>query len=103
MTMKLLSHIPSFLRNKFFLATVGFVIWMLFFDRNDLFTQLDRKKELREMQESRAFFEKQIREHRHFSNDLQFNASAIEKYAREQYLMKRDNEDLFLIEEPENK
>ena len=101
--MKLLSHIPSFLRNKFFLATTGFVVWMLFFDRNDVFTQLERKSELRDMQQSKAYFEEQIREHRHFSNDLQFNASAIEKYAREKYLMKRNNEDLFLIETPESK
>lgn len=101
--MKLLSHIPSLLRNKFFLAAVCFVIWMLFFDRNDVFTQIERKKELREMQESKAYFEKQINDNRHFSNDLQFNASAIEKYAREKYLMKRENEDLFLIETPEKK
>lgn len=101
--MKLLSKIPSFLRNKFFLAGTGFVVWMLFFDRNDVFTQMERKSELREMQESKAYFEKQIKENRHFSNDLQFNASAIEKYAREKYLMKRDNEDLFLIQAPEKK
>jgi cell division protein FtsB len=64
---------------------------------------MDRRSELREMKQSRAFYQKQIEENQKFSKDLQFNASAIEKYAREKYLMKRDNEDLFLIQPLENK
>lgn len=96
--MKLLNQIPSFVRNKFFLATVGFIVWMLFFDRNDLLTQMQRRRELSEIRQSKQYFEKQITENRKFSKDLQFNASAIEKYAREKYMMKRDNEDLFIIQ-----
>lgn len=76
----------------------AFVVWMLFFDRNDVFTQVQRRSELNELKQSKAYFEKQIAENRKFSKDLQFNASAIEKYAREKYLMKRDNEDLFIIQ-----
>ena len=101
--MKLLKRIPSYLRNKFILATIGFVVWMLFFDRNDVFTQAQRRGELNQLKRSKEFFEKQIAENRKFSNDLQFNASAIEKYAREKYLMKRDNEDLFIIQPLEKK
>ena len=101
--MKLLNRIPSFFRNKFFLAFAAFVVWMLFFDRNDLFTQMERRSELNELKQSRQYFEKQIAENRKFSKDLQFNASAIEKYAREKYLMKRDNEDLFIIQPLEKK
>jgi cell division protein DivIC len=101
--MKLFHRIPSFLRNKFFLATTCFLIWILFFDKNDLFTQMERKRELSELKQSKDYFQKQIAENRKFSKDLQFNASAIEKYAREKYLMKRDNEDLFLIRPLEKK
>lgn len=101
--MKLLGRTISFLRNKFLLATTAFVVWMLFFDRNDVFTQMERKSELNELKESKAYFEKQIAENRRFSKDLQFNVSAIEKYAREKYLMKRDNEDLFIIQPLEKK
>jgi len=101
--MKLLNHIISFLRNKYLLATVSFLGWMLFFDRNDVFTQAQRRSELNELRESKQYFEKQIAENKKFSNDLQFNASAIEKYAREKYLMKRDNEDLFIIQPLEKK
>jgi len=101
--MKLLKRIPFFFRNKYFLATVGFVVWMLFFDHNDLFTQLERRNDLNELRQSKQYYEKQIAENRKFSNDLQFNASAIEKYAREKYMMKRDNEDLFIIQPLEKK
>ena len=101
--MKLLKNIPSFLRNKFLLASLFFLIWMLFFDRNDMFTQMERRSELDELRQSKQYFEKQIAENRKFSKDLQFNASAIEKYAREKYLMKRENEDLFIIQLLENK
>jgi len=96
--MKLLNRIPSFLRNKFLLAGTGFVVWMLFFDRNDLLTQMERRRELKDLKQSKQYFEQQIAENREFSKDLQFNASAIEKYAREKYMMKRDNEDLFIIQ-----
>lgn len=80
------------------MATVGFIVWMLFFDRNDLLTQMQRRRELSEIRQSKQYFEKQITENRKFSKDLQFNASAIERYAREKYMMKRDNEDLFIIQ-----
>ena len=101
--MNVLWQIPAFLRNKFVLATLSFVIWMLFFDRNDVFTQMERKSELNQLKQSKQYYEKQINENRKFSKDLQFNASAIEKYAREKYLMKRDNEDLFIIQPLEKK
>lgn len=85
------------------MATTAFVVWMLFFDRNDVFTQMERRSELNELRQSKQYFEKQIADNRKFSKDLQFNASAIEKYAREKYLMKRDNEDLFIIQPLEKK
>jgi cell division protein DivIC len=101
--MKLLGRTISLLKNKFLLAATAFVVWMLFFDRNDVFTQMERRSELNELKQSKAYFEKQIADNRKFSKDLQFNASAIEKYAREKYLMKRDNEDLFIIQPLEKK
>lgn len=101
--MRAFSRIPSILRNKYLLATAAFVLWMLFFDRNDVFTQLDRKKDLRDIRASKAYLSQRIAEDRKFSKDLQFNASALEKYAREKYLMKRDNEDLFLVQQQDPK
>lgn len=100
--MKSLQVVTTILRNKYLLAIIAFAVWMLFFDRNDFFAQMDRKKELKELQESKAFFTEEIKKERKFSEDLKHNPTAIEKFAREEYKMKRDNEDLFLIQ-PANK
>ena len=99
--MKIFRFIPSFLRNKYLLTLSGFAVWMVFFDKNDLFTQLERSSNLREIEESKAYFSQKIAESKKFSQDIQSNAAAIEKFAREKYLMKRENEDLFLIQKPE--
>lgn len=96
--MKFFSNIPTFLLNKFFLAATAFVVWMLFFDRNDFFIQSQRRNDLKELRVSKAYFTKQIEEERKFSDALKNNPAAIEKFAREKYLMKRDDEDLYLIQ-----
>lgn len=99
--MKFFSYIPSFFKNKFLLASIAFLVWMLFFDRNDFFTQAERKKELRSLQESKKYYTEQITQERKISEELKSNPATIEKYAREKYLMKRDNEDVFIIEDAE--
>ena len=96
--MKHLRNIPPFIYNKYFLATSLFVVWMLFFDRNDMFTQMERKSDLREIEASKEYFAEKIAEGKKFSMDMRSNADAVEKFVREKYLMKRDNEDLFLIQ-----
>ena len=98
--MKLPKRIPSYFYNKYLLATVGFVIWMLFFDRNDIFVQHDRGNELKALQQNKTYFIEQIATERKFSEELKKDPAAIETFAREQYKMKRDSEDLFLINRP---
>ncbi len=98
--MKILSRIPALLKNKYLLAGTAFAVWMVFFDRNDLFTQHNRKQELRALEKSKAYYADQIAKERKSLEELQRNPAAIEKYAREQYGMKRDNEDVFVIVKP---
>src|SRR5689334_11700891 len=98
--MKLIRHIPPFIYNKYFMATSLFVVWMLFFDRNDFFMQQSRKSELSEIEESKSYFAKKIAEGKKFSMEMRSNADAVEKFVREKYLMKRENEDLFLVQKP---
>jgi cell division protein FtsB len=73
---------------------------MLFFDDNDILVQRQRKNELRALERSKAYYIEQIAQERTFSEELKSNPAAIEKFAREQYKMKRDGEDLFLINRP---
>jgi cell division protein FtsB len=94
---KILFPIPKFLRNKFFLAAVGFTAWLLFFDKNDFFAQRERRQELRALQESKRHYQTEIKKEKEFAENLKNDPATIEKFAREKYGMKRDNEDLFLI------
>jgi cell division protein DivIC len=98
--MKLLSHIPAWLRNKYFIAFAAFTIMLLFFDRNDLFIQWNRTGQLNELKQSKKYYEEKIAKERAELERLKSNPAAIEQYAREKYHMKKDNEDLFIIQEP---
>jgi len=97
--MRFLNHIPSWLKNKYLLTLVGFAVWMLFFDDRDLFvTVFKQRQELNDLRKSKQYYEQQITGTQKELDQLKINAFTIEKYAREKYLMKRDNEDLFVIE-----
>ena len=96
--MYLIKKIPSWLKNKYLLTLTAFVLWMFFFDDKDILTQRTRTGNLRELQESKAFYTAEITTERKALEELKSNPAAIEKFAREKYLMKRDNEDLFIIE-----
>jgi cell division protein FtsB len=95
--MKLLAQLPSWLRNKFFIAFAAFTVWMLFFDERDVFTMRHHRQELKELQQSKKYYAEQISQERTELESLKNNPATLEKYAREKYYMKRDNEDLFLI------
>jgi cell division protein FtsB len=102
--MKLLNHIPSWLKNKYLLTGVFFVVWMLFFDPKDILTDFERRDKLNELQTSELNLKKQISDARQELDLLKHDARSIETYAREKYLMKKDNEDLFIVKSaPENK
>ena len=76
---------------------------MLFFDKNDVFTQLARTKQLKQLQESKEYYMARIATEQKELDNLRSNPSTVEKYAREKYLMKRENEDLFIISEKPEK
>jgi cell division protein FtsB len=101
--MKFLTHIPGFLKNKYFIAIAGFAAIMLFLDKNDVFSTMARNKELRELKQSKDYFTTQIASERKELEALKNNPATLEKYARENYLMKRENEDLFLLSEKHDK
>ena len=95
-----LKRLPAWLRNKYLVALGVFAAIMLFFDKNDVFTQSARNRQLKDLQESKQYYTDRIAEERNELEQLKSNPGTVERYAREKYLMKRENEDLFLIPEP---
>lgn len=92
--------ILSIFKNKYFIAGVFFIVWMLFFDPKDWGLISARINKLDELQKSEQQLSKQITDTRKELNLLKTSAQTIEKYAREKYYMKKDNEDLFLVKTP---
>ena len=94
-----LNLLPAWLKNKYFLSATAFIVWLLFFDPRDVFTQMQHRRELKELQASKAWYQKEIAKESIEAEQLKTNPGTIEKYARENYLMKRENEDIFIIPE----
>jgi cell division protein DivIC len=93
-----LDKIPSWLKNKYAITTLCFAVWILFIDDRDFITTHFRHvHELHKLEARKIYFEDQIRVVRKELDQLKSNPAALEKYAREKYLMKRDNEDLFVV------
>lgn len=100
--MKLITRIPAWLRNKYLIAFAAFCVVILFLDKNDLFTQLERRRELRELEKTKNYYSTQIATERKELEALKKNPATLERYAREKYLMKKEDEELFLVpEKPE--
>jgi cell division protein DivIC len=92
--------IPPIFRNKYFLTVTIFVIWLLLFDTNNLIERYNQIKELRKLKQDREYYMKKIEEDRRKLNELKTDNDNLEKFAREQYRMKRKDEDLFIVVTP---
>jgi cell division protein FtsB len=84
-------------KNKFFWVTAAFVVWMIFFDKNDLFSQYQYHQQLGKLKQERDFYIKETNDVSKDLNELTTDPQQLEKFAREKYLMKKDNEDVFVI------
>jgi cell division protein DivIC len=98
--MNMANRLLSVAKNKYFIAIACFIIWMCFFDPKDWQLIASRRDKLHELQKSERSLSKLIGDTRSELNLLKTNAQTIEKYAREKYLMKKDNEDLFIVNTP---
>ena len=90
----------SFVKNKYVITGFLFIIWMLFFDRKDWSLITAMRDKLHDLQKSEAHLTEKIGDTKKELGLLKTNAQTIEKYAREKYLMKKDNEDLFIVNTP---
>ncbi|MGF7231353.1 FtsB family cell division protein [Arachidicoccus sp.] len=101
--MKKALKILSYLKNKYIVAVLVFLFLMFFYDRNDFFVQIQRKKELSTLEKSKAFYQSEIEKTKQELNNLESNPVSLEKYARENLFMKRDNEDVFIVDSTKSK
>ena len=96
LTMK---KVTTILTNKYLLAGIFFIVWMLFFDQRNYFQQKETMAELDKLETKKKYYQEQIEKAKAELTDLQNDPAALEKFARERYLMKRDGEDVYIIED----
>lgn len=98
-----MKRLINLFKNKFFLVTIAFVVWMIFFDKNDLFSQYQYHQQVKKLKQERDFYQKETAKVSKDLDELTSNPQKLEKFAREKYLMKKDNEDVFVIVPDSNK
>ena len=81
------------------MTTVIFILWLLFFDQNNWITQMQYQFELNKLENEREFYDEEIKKVSQDLKELQTNPKSMEKFAREKYLMKKDNEEIFVLVE----
>jgi cell division protein FtsB len=91
--------ITKILTSKYAIAGAFFLVWMLFVDQRDFFQQQERKAELEKLEMKKRYYQTEIDKARKTLTDLQTNPAALEKFARERYLMKKEGEDIFTMED----
>ncbi|TWW00558.1 septum formation initiator family protein [Chitinophaga pinensis] len=91
--------LPAYMRNKYFVSAAAFFVWLAFIDSKNFLSQYELQTEVNKLEGQKAFFIEEIRKTRKEQQELLSSPEKLEKFAREKYLMKRDNEDLFIITE----
>ncbi len=98
-TLKIWKKILPFVKNKFILTILIFMIWILFFDRNNLIDRVKELRHLKQLEKDKKYYIERIDKDSKRLEQLKTNNKNLEKFAREQYLMKKDNEDIFVVVE----
>jgi cell division protein FtsB len=97
--MKSLVSIFNFLSNKYLLTGVLFIVWISFFDDRDLITNYKQRQELWKLEQSKKHYSQLVEETKVELHKIQTEPAQLEKFAREKFRMKKDNEDLYIIPE----
>lgn len=86
-----------FFTNKYLLVLVLFFVWIIFFDQNNLIYRLQNEIELYSLKQDKQYYEEEIKNTHQMKEELFSNEEKLEKFAREKYKMKKDDEEIFII------
>ncbi len=95
----MLKRLPPIFRNFYFVTGISFLIWMIFLDSNDLINRFRLSAKLSTLENEREYYHEKIQEVEKDRQELMGTTELLEKFAREKYLMKKQSEDIFIIEE----
>ncbi len=85
------------IRNKYVITFVGFYFWLFFFDQHSVWERKQNEETIESLEKEKAYFFEKIETDKNRIHELKTNRENLEKFAREQYLMKKENEDIFIV------
>ena len=91
------NKILKFVKSTYGIIIILFIFWMIFFDSNSLIIHSELNNDIKELNEQKTYYEKEIAKD-NIELEMIQSDSGLEKYAREKLFMKKDNEEIFLIE-----
>ena len=89
--------ITPLLRNRYVITFLAFLIWITFFDQNNLLERHELSGRIRELEQQKIHYQEEIENNKQRIKELQSNPENLEKFAREQYLMKKPDEEIFVV------
>lgn len=91
------SRVFKILTNTFVMILIPFIVWMLFFDENSFLIHRKFNKEIEELESTISFYQNKIKQDKETIKKLE-DSLELERFAREKYLMKKENENIYIIE-----
>ena len=85
-------------KHKLLIFIILFVLWIVLFDRNSVMMHIERENNIASLQDSIEYYKREIERLNLHLEELQNDPREMEKFVRERYNMKRDNEDIYIIE-----
>lgn len=96
----LLEKMPAWMKNRYVLTVLVFLLWIILLDPNNMISRVREARNRNRLLREKEYYMGRIDEDRRKLNELRTSNENLEKYAREQYRMKRPDEDLFIIVTP---
>ena len=85
------------IRDKYTITVLIFIVWMLFFDQNSIIDRISLARNIKTLKQEKERLVNEISRNRESINELQSSPENLEKFAREEYFMKKRDEDIFII------
>ena len=93
------TRVVKFVWNRYFILTIAFAVWMFFFDQNSFFVHRELDKQIKLLEVDESYFQEHLNTETEKLDQLNSNPAEIERLAREKHFLKKDDEDIFIIEQ----
>ena len=93
------TRVVKFVWNRYFILTLAFAVWMIFFDQNSFFVHRELDKQIKLLEVDESYYQEHLDTEAEKLNQLNSNPAEIERIAREKHFLKKDDEDIFIIQQ----